>query len=129
MIQEATSSDISRMAAWTIEAWVRPTSFTSQSYQTIYSEGRWSASLGINYTSGKLESWINNSSQLIGTVALQSNAWSHVALTYDGTNRNFYVNGMPAGSGNAPLVTPDNNGAAIGDVATGPSSSRFSGTN
>ncbi len=126
-IPEATATDLSRKPAWTIEAWVRPTSFTGQTYPTIYSEGSWRASLGINRTTGKLESWINNANPLVGTVALQLNAWNHVALTYDGINRKFYVNGVFAGSGSAPAITPDDLGAAIGDVASSPGSSRFAG--
>ncbi|MEY4489589.1 MAG: hypothetical protein RIQ79_2097 [Verrucomicrobiota bacterium] len=126
-IPESGASDLSRQAAWTIVAWVRPTSFTAQTYPTIYSEGRWAASLGINYGTGKPESWINNSNQLVGTIALQLDVWNHVALTYDGTLRKFYVNGVFAGSGAAPAVTADDAGAAIGDVAFTPVSSRFSG--
>jgi len=58
-IAESPATDISRMLRWTIEAWVRPTSFTSQNYPTIYSEGRWGVSLEINNPTGKLESYIN----------------------------------------------------------------------
>src|SRR5664279_44432 len=47
---------------WTIEAWVRPASFTSSTSPTIYSEGSRTVALGLNQGTGKLESWINNNS-------------------------------------------------------------------
>ena len=114
------------MPAWTIEVWVRPTNFT-QGYATIYSEGRWAASLGLNSGTGKLESWLNAGNQLIGSIALQLKTWNHVALTDDGDSRILYVNGVFAGAGNAPTVLPDTNGAAIGDVTSNPNSSDFPG--
>ena len=126
-VPEAAATDLSRQPSWTIEAWVRPASFNSQSWPTIYSEGRWAASLGINSDSGNLESWINDGNPLVGTVPLQLNAWNHVALTYDATGRTLYVNGAPAGSGDAPAIPPDDNGAAIGDVTHEPYSSYFEG--
>ena len=126
-IPEAAATDLSRMAGWTIETWVRPTSFTLQTRPTIYSEGRWAASLGLNSGTGKLESAINNANILVGTVALQLNAWNHVALTSDGTTRTFYVNGAFAGSGTSPAIVADNAGGSIGDVTSTPSSSRFPG--
>lgn len=126
-IPESYATDLSRQARWTIQAWVKPTSFTSNSYLTIYSEGYWGIYLGVDNPSGKLESWINNANQLIGTVSVQLSNWNHVARTYDGTNRVFYVNGGFAGSGSAPAVTPDNGGAAIGDVAPTHNAAQFQG--
>ncbi len=126
-IPESANIDISRMTNWTIEGWVRPTSFTSQSWPTIYSEGRWAVSLGMNNSSGKLESWINNGNQLVGTIALQLSNWNHVALIFNGASRTFYLDGEFAGSGSAPAITPDNTGSAIGDTVSNPNSSRFPG--
>ena len=83
--------------------------------------------MGINSDSGNLESWINDGNPLVGTVPLQLNAWNHVALTYDATGRTLYVNGAPAGSGDAPAIPPDDNGAVIGDVTHEPYSSCFEG--
>jgi len=126
-IPESHATDLSRQPRWTIVAWVKPTSFTSKSYSTVYSEGYWGISLGVHNPSGKLESWISNNNQLIGTISVQLSNWNHVALTYDGTNRVFYVNGGFAGSGSAPWVTPDNGGAAIGDVAPTHAAAQFQG--
>jgi hypothetical protein len=76
--------DLSALYSWSIEAWINPASING-GYPTIYSQGYWGASLGLNGTSGKLESWINNASQLDGTVPVPPGQWSHVALVYDGT--------------------------------------------
>ena len=126
-IPESPTVDLSRMTNWTIQAWVRPTSFSSKSYLTIYSEGYWRVLLGVDNPTGKPENWINNANQFLGAVALQISNWNHVALTFDGTNRTFYVNGAFAGSSNSPVATSDNNGAAIGDVAPTYNSAQFQG--
>jgi hypothetical protein len=125
-IPEAPATDISRMSQWTVEAWARPTSFSGQNWPTIYSEGRWGVALGIQHGTGKLEITINNGPVYDSTVALQLNAWNHVALTHNGTNHVFYLNGAAAGSFTT-TVSPDSNGAAIGDIAFNPNSSRFQG--
>jgi MSHA biogenesis protein MshQ len=72
--------------------------------------------LGLNDGTGKLESWINNASQLDSTTAVSLGQWSHVALVYNGTNRTFYVNGVFAGSGNAPKIASVNDTSTIGNV-------------
>ncbi|MGA2656274.1 MAG: LamG-like jellyroll fold domain-containing protein [Verrucomicrobiota bacterium] len=118
--------DLSALYSWSIEAWINPASING-GYPTIYSQGYWGASLGLNGTSGKLESWINNASQLDGTVPVPPGQWSHVALVYDGTNRTFYVNGAFAGSGVAPPVNQDSNGSAIGNVSPAVNSAFFNG--
>jgi hypothetical protein len=125
-IPEASAIDLSTMPAWTVEAWVRPASFTSQNYPTIYSEGSWGVSLGLQNGTGKLETWINNSAVFRSTMALPINAWSHVALTHSAGNFAFYINGNFAGSF-AATILPDSNGSAIGDVPLNPDSSRFQG--
>ncbi len=121
------TTDLSSMSAWTIEAWINPSSFNNQQWPTIYAQGYWGASLGLNSGSGNLESWINNGDQLVGTIAVPLGKWSHVALVYTGTSRIFYVNGVFAGSGDASVVSSDNNSSAIGAVGTIDSRSCFSG--
>ncbi len=116
------ATDFSTMSNWTIEAWINPASYNNSSYPTIYSQGYWNASLGLNSGTGKLESWINNSSQLVGSTVVPLGQWSHVALVYNGTNRTFYLNGIPSGSGSAPVVTSETNGSSIGNVIPNDSS-------
>jgi hypothetical protein len=126
-IPESPAINISQMPRWTITAWIKPATFTGQTWPTIYSEGRWGASLGLSDGTGKLESWINSGNQSVSTNSVPLNEWSHVALAYDGTQRLFYINGVIAGTGSAPAVNADANGSAIGDVTHSPNSSRFNG--
>lgn len=126
-IPEVGSIDISRMESFTICAWIYPTSF-NQSWPTIYSEGRWGFSLGIDRATGRLESWINNMNEAESTIAVGLNQWSHVAMSWEGNVRKFYVNGEFAGeSGISPTPMEDNSGSAIGNVPYNQNSSAFCG--
>jgi hypothetical protein len=118
LIPYSPSADLSAMSSWTIEAWIKPASYNNSTWPTIYAKGRWDASLGLNSGTGKLESWINNANQLIGATAVSLGQWNHVALVYDGASRTFYVNGVFAGAGNAPAISPDTNPSAIGNVVS-----------
>jgi len=120
------SQDLSQMPAWTIDAWINPVSFNNQTYPTIYAQGVFNVSLGLNSQTGALESWIDNQNQLIGTISVPVGRWSHVDLVYDGTNRTFFINGNPAGSGTAPVITPEPSVASIG-IVEGYSYSSFDG--
>ena len=126
-IPYAPAIDLSALYNWSIEAWINPASFNASVYPTIYSQGYWGASLGLNSASGKLESWINDADPLVGTVAVPVGQWSHVALVYDGTNRTLYVNGAVAGSGNAPPVSLDLSGSAIGNISPSAGGASFDG--
>jgi hypothetical protein len=126
-IAEATSIDVSRMSAFTIEAWIYPEDPGSQTFPTVYSEGRWVASMGLERPSNKPDNWINNSSQLLGRIPVSLNAWSHLALTYNQGTREFYVNGAWAGSSSGPAVVGNSIGSAIGDLPSVPGASRFKG--
>ena len=126
-IAEATSIDLSRMSAFSMEAWIYPEDPGSQTFPTVYSEGRWVASMGLQRPSNKPDNWINNSSQLVGSIAVSLNAWSHLALTYDQGTRTFYVNGVWAGSSSGPAVVGNSIGSAIGDLPSTPNASRFKG--
>jgi hypothetical protein len=115
-IPYASADNLSTMPAWTIEGWVNPTSFNNSTYPTIYSQGHWDASLGLNSGSGALESWINNSYRMVGTAAVPLGQWSHVALVYDGTNRTFYLNGAVSGVSTAPAMSAETDTSSIGNV-------------
>ncbi len=122
---ESATIDLSRMPEWTIEAWVNPSRFAN--HATIYSEGRWIASLGLQQGTGRPESLLNGGNSLIGNIAVQSNQWSHVALVFTGATRTLYVNGVFAGASTALAITPDSNGSAMGDVTHSPSATAFEG--
>ena len=128
-VLESTANDLSRLPRWTIEAWVRPTSFGNATYPTIYSEGNRIVTLGINNGTGRLESWVNNDSsrRLFSTNALALNDWNHVALVYEGGRRLLYLNGVLDGSTNTPAITDDSSGASIGQSTANDAATVFQG--
>ncbi len=82
-------------AVLTMSAWVYPNSFPSQaiilnkesSYGMGINGGQLQAEIMTNPGSGCSWSWV-------GSTALTLNVWQHVAVTYDGSNIKFYVNGL-----------------------------------
>jgi hypothetical protein len=114
-IDENPAGNLTEFATWTITAWIHPRS-ASRPFPTIYAEGHWGISLGLQQNSGRLDSWINNGNELLSTGTVQFGRWQHVALVYDGAERRFYIDGQLAGTGPAPAINPDTSGAAIGGV-------------
>ena len=88
-------------SAMTLEAWVYPTTVNSAWRDVIYKGND-------NYY---LEGTSSNSSrpaagailggvygEVYGTAALTANTWAHLAVTYDGTTMQLYVNGVQVAS-------------------------------
>jgi len=83
--------------AWSIEAWVYPTSHgllrgISSKNNTNVGEGIRTGDGWNSGHKGKLSGGIG-AQQFVGTTALSLNAWSHIAVTYDGSNIRTYING------------------------------------
>ncbi|MBN8246296.1 MAG: hypothetical protein J0L84_02495, partial [Verrucomicrobia bacterium] len=123
VIAENPAGNLSAGTRWTIAAWIRPMS-VNNTYPVIYSEGHWRLSLGLQTGTGRLDSWVNDASQITSERAVTLGEWQHVAVTSDGLVRTFYINGQPAGTGSAPEVMPDATGAAIGGTISEPGGSR-----
>jgi hypothetical protein len=85
----------------TLEAWVRPAS--TASWRTVMVKnvsGGMAYSLFTSDASSLPAGYVRTSSDLnvTGTAALGVNAWTHIALTYDGTTLRLYVGGAQVGS-------------------------------
>ena len=85
---------------YTLSAWVYPINCASGSACGIVRWGQYSDNhtnaFVITSNSKLMNYWHNNDVTSTGTVSL--NTWSHVAVTYDGSNRTFYINGVASGS-------------------------------
>jgi hypothetical protein len=100
------SLNLASHASWTIEAWVKPSQFNHVSFPTVYAMGKWRASLGFEASTGKLDSWINDTSQIKSPAAVPLNDWTHIALVFTGTERRFVVNGtvVATEAANGPIT-------------------------
>ncbi|PYR74988.1 MAG: hypothetical protein DMF87_21510, partial [Acidobacteria bacterium] len=107
------NSSLSLATGMTLEAWVQPTSASSNAYRSIILKERPSGlsySLYSNNSSRRSSTYINlgaGDQSVQGTASLPSNSWTHLAATYDGTMLRLYVNGALVTSKSVPgsLVT------------------------
>ena len=102
--------------AFTFECWVYPTSFATQSVAVSYSGGTasWSTAGGLTWalvlpTTG-LWTWQWNNSGLTFTITSSIttplNAWTNIAVTYNGTTTTLWINGVSAGTSTSPYTLP-----------------------
>ena len=110
-IPDAASLDLS--TGMTLEAWVRPSRlggwrtlvFKERAGGVVY--GLY-ADQGGGRPLGQVD--IGEERNAVGTAALPMNAWSHLAVTYDGAVLRLYVNGAQAGSLSHAGVIPASTG-------------------
>ena len=96
-----------------VEAWVKPTSLGS--WNTVVFKERPGyyayalyANTGTNRPSANI--FTSGDNDIRGTAQLPVNAWSHVAMTYDGNMLTLYVNGVQAAQLLAPGATVTSTG-------------------
>ena len=84
----------------TIEAWIKPNADNRN--ETIVGNG-WKSSYWFGLEgNGQLRFTPYGSAGLVDSVGtIQAGVWNHVAVTYDGTTRNFYLNGVHDSQSNA----------------------------
>ncbi len=117
---DSTSLDLE--SGVTMEAWINTSSFAN-AWQAIVVKGDSVTDIE-NYAlylhnSGSLYFVFNvggRKNLASNVVVTQTDTWYHVAATYDGATRNFFVNGLPAGSSSAVsgAMTSNNDYLEIG---------------
>ncbi len=122
LVTVADSASLDLTDAYTLEAWVRPTSAGDGWHSVLMKETPSSLAYGL-YSGGipnHPSSWVTiNGADVVveGTGALPVDAWTHLATTYDGTTLRLYVNGTEAASRVASGAAPVS-GRRCGSAAT-----------
>jgi biopolymer transport protein ExbB len=98
-------------AGYTWSAWIKPASLPQAA--TLYSQND---SITLKIDAQKLS--LNVGESIIVGGEIKAAAWQHVAFTLEGGKANIYINGVLAGSGDAPGVNAEAD-VKIGDGFTG----------
>jgi hypothetical protein len=120
------ASTVNLGSAYTVELWVYP---TSASYQNLVSNNQSGVTYGNLYfdgSSGRLEYVQAGGLKTNSSGIIPLNAWSHVALTYDGAVSRLYVNGAASGTPSGIHAETFNNPLRFG-FSVDSSGSRFQG--
>ena len=107
------------LGAHTVSAWVKPTVSNAGANDVIVAKG--GTGFG-NYNYLLYFSTANNNTvtayssgltpPVLDGAPILANVWSHVAMTYDGTTRTVYVNGLPVAT-DTPTGTPTMGGGLL----------------
>src|SRR5262249_37759066 len=88
-IRIANDPHLNPAGAITLEAWVRRSSLSCETVVgKNYATGYW-----LGFCNGSLR-FYNGFGLTDGTVAVTVGAWNHIAVSYDGCNMRFYLNGF-----------------------------------
>src|SRR5205823_68661 len=83
--------------AMTLEAWVNPSSAATNRWRDVVYKGNDNYYLEASTTGGSVPTgggtFGGKNANVFGTTPLAASTWTHIAVTYDGANLIFYVNG------------------------------------
>jgi hypothetical protein len=80
---------------FTLECWINVPSYTSNVHYLSLYQNQYLV-LG-DYSSGNLDTWADGLSPVMISApfaGVTTNAWHHIAFTYDGTNQRLYIDGV-----------------------------------
>jgi len=105
-IENSTSLDLTTKN-YTIEAWINASTVGLDGWAVIYADGSWRLSFGIGIEDNpdKLEYWINSFGNGASLSDVLFGQWTYGAMTFNGSNMNFFQNGTPDGSSVASSYT------------------------
>ena len=78
----------------TLAAWVKPDPVVNTSDTVVHKAGVFSLGLFTTSTGAHVTALDPAGGQLTSTGKVTTNAWSHIAVTYDGVAYRFYINGV-----------------------------------
>jgi len=116
VVSIASSSSLRLTTAMTLEAWVKPTSVSSQWRDVIYKGNDNYYLEGTSNQSGHPATGGSFASDTVyGPSTIAVNAWTHLAATYDGSTMKLYVSGsLVPGAARSGRIATSNNALQIG---------------
>lgn len=106
-VDVADSASLDVATAWTVAAWVRPTSVSD--WRTVVMKEYSTSALGLSYalyaSDGAGRAWAGfsttSATRSVEGGTITANAWQHIATTYDGSTLRLYKDGVQVTSGAA----------------------------
>ena len=97
-------------AQFTIELWAKDNGANFGSYRAPLTSYAYAPDAGVAFYGAPNNQWqfwsgTGSAWDVMSGPAVQSNAWTHLAATYDGTTKRFFVNGKQVNSSTAAFVT------------------------
>jgi YD repeat-containing protein len=106
------NANLNITGALTVEAWVKT---SSVAYQMVVERGDWSQALmsyDLMIGDGKVRMDVKQTSgnylTVMGSTAMSTGAWHHIAGVYDGSNMKVYLDGVLDGTASCSLTPGDN---------------------